>query len=111
MALDADANAFSAPLAGVAVSHDPPETVAAVAEKLSVPPPAFDTERFCERAAAPCTNENVKEAGSTLRLGAPGVVVVSVTATECEVGCVSGVVIVIVPVCDPAESLDGSTVT
>src|SRR5450755_3180565 len=72
--IEVDANALTPPPAGVATSHAPPDVVAVTAEKFSEPPPTFDTERFCERAAAPCTKENVKEFGLTLRLAAPGAV-------------------------------------
>ena len=88
-----DANALATPPLGEALSHVRPETVAVVALKFSAPPPAFETVSVCDRAAAPCTKEKIKELGFTLRLGAPGAVVVRATLTVSVPGCAFAAVI------------------
>ena len=110
MAKDSAPKAFTAPLEAETESQLPPDMVATVAVKASDPPPEFETESVCDDAVAPSTNENVKELGFALRLGAPGAVAVSFTGMACEEGFAAAAVIVSVPEFDPAESLEGSAV-
>jgi hypothetical protein len=90
------------PEVGVTLSQLPPDVVDALADHVSVPPPAFVNETFCAAGLAPPAVPLKVSVAGVKAIAGPGGFTLSVTATVCGVLVAPGAVTVIVPLYVPA---------